>query len=194
MAESTSWTVNSIAAAATWQDGVTELAPDLLLLRARDDLPGVTPAMIDWFFAHLDRELYLRFHPTDHVHFAWLRGKRPDRYVGATHLTHQRYGGAGSLMRAAITFLEPEGLPDPRDTVVYASVHLVDEDGLEQSAEAARFVHVALPSDAGTELRSAWWLPVDATTDVEWITTGRLRHVHEEFGHLADFLPDVFRG
>jgi hypothetical protein len=193
MTNSTSWTISDIAAAETWEDGVTELAPGRLLLRARDDLPGVTPAMIDWFFAHLDRELYLRFHPTDHVHFAWLRGKQPGRYVGATHLTHQRYGGAGPLMRAAITFLEPER-PAEADTVVCASVHLVDEDGVEQSAEAARFVHVALASREGTELRSAWWLPVDATTDVEWITTGRLRHVHEEFGHLADLLPGVFRG
>jgi hypothetical protein len=189
---------DTLITAETWDDGVEELGPGRLLLRARDDLPGTTPAMFAWFFANLDRDLYLRFHPVDHDHFAWLRGKEPDRYVGATHLTHQRYGGAGPQMRAAITFVDPAerfadagALASANATAVCATVHLVDEDGREQEAEGPRFAHVALPRPWGTELRSAWWLPFDASTDREWITTGRLRHVHEEFGHLADFLPGL---
>jgi DAPG hydrolase-like protein len=183
--------------AETWEDGVTELSPQRLLLRARDDLPGVSPAMFAWFFAHLDRDLYLRFHPVDHEHFAWLRGKEPGRYVGATHLTHQRYGGTGPQMRAAITFREPAEVLDVAALAaagamaVCATVRLVGEDGREQDDEGPRFAHVALPRDWGTELRSVWWLPVDAGTDREWVTEGRLRHVHEEFGHLARFLPEV---
>lgn len=184
--------LDPLVSAETWEDGVEEPDAATLVVRARDDLPGVTPAMLAWFFAHLDRDLYLRFHPVDHEDFAWLRGKRPGTHVGATHLTHQRYGGAGPLMRAAITFAEPPGpLGEPGAVAICASVRFIGDDGAEAAEEAARFAHVALPRAWGTELRSAWWLAWDGTGDRERATSGRLRHVHEEFAHLAGFLPAV---
>jgi DAPG hydrolase PhiG domain len=124
----------------------------------------------------------------------------PGAYVGATHLTHQRYGGEGPLMRAAITFLEPSELFNAATlaehaigATVCASVRLVDEAGVEEPDEAVRFAHVALAHAWGTELRSAFWLTVTPATNVERATVGRLRHVHEEFAELAGFLPAVYR-
>jgi hypothetical protein len=186
-------TVDALLRTATWEDGVEEPDAATLVVKARDDLPGVTPAMLAWFFAHLDRDLYLRFHPVDHEDFAWLRGKRPGTHVGATHLTHQRYGGAGPLMRAAITFGEPPPTLGDSDAVaICASVRFIDEQGREAEDDAAGFAHVAVPRPWGTELRSIWQLAWDGTGDRERATAGRLRHVHEEFAHLAGFLPSVY--
>jgi hypothetical protein len=102
-------------------------------------------------------------------------------------------------MRAAITFLDPAELLDPArlaaagiTTTVCAAVRMVDEHGGEGPDVGLRFAHVAVPRDWGTELRSAWWLPVDDATDRAWITDDRLRHVHEEFAELARFLPEVY--
>src|SRR4051794_29781395 len=133
------------ATAAEWEDRVVELGPGRLLVAARDDLPDVTPAMVHWWFANMDRELYLRFHPVDHKEFAWVRGKEPGGYVGATHLTHQMYGGSEPLMRAEITFVPPA-----IDGAVSAEVRLEGADEVR-----TRFVHFPLARQFGTELRSA---------------------------------------
>jgi hypothetical protein len=186
--EQTPPAVERIAAAATWEDEVREPAPGAVELRARDDLEGVTPDMLVWFFGHLDRERYLRFHPTDHEDFAWVRGKRPGTHVGATHLTVQRYGGGDPVMRAEITFEAPPRLRDGGAEAICAVARAAGD-----GATIARFAHIALPRVWGTELRSAWWFtdPGDDAARVR-ATAGRLRHVHEEFAHLARFLPGLY--
>ena len=188
-----------LVVADAWEDHVEELGPGRLRVCTKDDLHGVAPEMLDWWFAHMDRELYLAFHPVDHKEFAWVRGKEPERFVGATHLTHQQYGGEGPLMRAEITFVPPDEAFDTETfaahdvgAVVCAEVNFIDEDGKVDPDVPVRFVHVAMRRNGGTELRSAWWIDVDENTDVERTTTGRLRHVHEEFGYLAGFLPQLY--
>lgn len=131
-------------------------------------LGGVTPQMLDWWFSHMERDTYLAFHPVDHEDFAWLRGTEPDRHVGATHLTHQRYGGVGPLMRAEISFIAPEEL---LDTATFAEHHV--------GAAICAIVHVR--GEDG-----------HARPEVAWLTTRRLQHVHEEFGYLEAFLPGIF--
>lgn len=190
---------NDIIRAATWADGFELVSPSRLTVWTVDELPNVTPPMLDWWFAHMDRAGYLDFHPVDHEEFAWVRGKEPDRYVGATHLTHQRYGGTGPLMRAEITFLAPDDRFDPAVAEAHgagftlsAVIHLLDEDGHPEPQAAGHFVHVGLARGYGTELRNCWWLTVDERSVVDRMTTGRFRHVHEEFGYLAEFLPDLY--
>jgi hypothetical protein len=188
-----------IITAAQWSDGYERLSPGRLRVQTLDALEGVTPAMLDWWFAHMDREGYMAFHPLDHKEFAWVRGKEPGRYVGATHLTHQQYGGHGPLMRAEITFREPAQRFDLALAAAHgvgftlsAVIHLLDDGGRPAPDPAGYFVHVGIARDYGTELRSCWWLHVDERSDIETMTTGRLRHVHEEFGYLAEFLPELY--
>jgi hypothetical protein len=190
---------NDIVTAADWSDHVEILSPTRLRVGTLDELHGVTPAMLDWWFAHMDRTGYLRFHPIDHEEFAWVDGKEPDRYVGATHLTHQRYGGSGPLMRAHITFLPPHERFDPgllerhgAGFALSAVIRLLDDDGWPLPEEAGRFVHIGIARDYGTELRNCWWLNSDTQGDLERATTARFRHVHEEFGYLAEFLPALY--
>jgi hypothetical protein len=191
---------NAVITAPEWSDHVEVISPSRLRVGTLDELRHVTPEMLDWWFAHMDRAGYMDFHPIDHEEFAWVRGKEPGRYVGATHLTHQRYGGSGPLMRAEITFLPPE---ERFDTALFerygvgfalsAVIHLLDELGQPEPDEAGHFIHIGIARDYGTELRNCWWLNTGDDSDYDRMTTARFRHVHEEFGYLAGFLPALYK-
>jgi DAPG hydrolase PhiG domain len=190
-----------VVTSAQWQDGIEVLAADRIRVAAVDRLGGVAPEMIDWWFGRMDGDTYHRFHPVDHQKFAWVRGKQPGRYVGATHLTYHCYGGPPSpVLRTEISFIPPGELLDtglfPAHDVgaaVCAVVHALDVEDRPQPGEVGRFLHVARRTGYGTELRSCWWLRVGEDTDLDLVTKGRLRHVHEEFAYLTGFLPQLYR-
>lgn len=189
----------AVIQAHTWADAITRVSPGRIRLDAVDPLPGVTPAMFAWWFANMDAETYQRFHPHDHRAFAWTRGKRPGSYVGATHLTYHQYGGVGAVLRTEITFVPPtEFFPAAAlgelgaGHALAAVVHPLDERDVPAPVSTGRFAHVVLPRPDGSELRSRWWLRVGPQTDIDLVTLGRLRHVHEEFAFLQDFLPDIY--
>jgi hypothetical protein len=190
-----------VVTAPSWRDEVEQLAPTEVRVAAVDELRGITPEMFEWWFANMDHDTYLRFHPHDHKAFAWTRGKEPGRYVGATHLTHHQYGGSGPVIRSEITFVEPATLYPPAALAALAGgcalvavVHYLDEQDRPLPAEAGRFTHVVLPRGRDSQLRSCWWLNVGPTSDLRLMTAGRLRHVHEEFGYLQGFLPALYAG
>jgi hypothetical protein len=190
---------DQIVTAPSWRDDFERLGPDRLFVTAIDVLVGVTPEMIKWWFENMNRELYLAFHPVDHKDFAWVEGKRPGAYVGATHLTRQLYGGEGPLMQAHITFIPPEEIFDVEQfaahdvgIVICAKVHFLDEHDRQLPSEAGRFAHVGVRRPYGTELRTAWWMNVGPDADLEWQTTRRFQHVHQEFACLASFLPGLY--
>ena len=75
--------------AAAIENGFALAADGAMIVAARTDLPGVTPAMIDWWFGwHSDSpDRYKLWHPLAHVHAAWLspppQGRRGRaRYMG----------------------------------------------------------------------------------------------------------------
>jgi hypothetical protein len=191
--------INDVITAPEWSDSIEEPSVSTMTVRAVDHLDGIEPEMIEWWFTNMDAELYFQFHPCDHKKFAWTRNKTSETHVGATHLTYHQYGGGDKLLRSEITFMEPAEFFD--DTLyekydvgmaLFAIVHMVDENDVPEAEEAGRFVHVAIKRDYGTELRSCWWLNVNAQSDKELMSVGRLRHVHEEFGYLQGFLRSLF--
>jgi hypothetical protein len=189
----------SVIQSAAWADAVVDEAPDRIRVDALDELRGITVPMFVWWFANMDAGSYQRFHPYDHSNFAWTRGKVPGTYVGATHRTHHRYGGTGTVLRSEISFVPPgEYFPDDALAALdgghaLAAVAVpLDEENRPGPAPNGRFVHVVLPRPYGCELRSRWWLTVGTGTDRELVTVGRLRHVHEEFGFLQGFLPAMY--
>jgi hypothetical protein len=106
--------------AAALEDGFALTADGAMIVAARTDMPGVTPAMIDWWFGwHSDSpERYKLWHPLAHVHAVWLSPPPPGthgraRYVGHTSIVDEYIGG--TLIRAAIRFVEPArlGFTDP---------------------------------------------------------------------------------
>lgn len=183
----------------TWSDAVDRRTDTDVRVSTVDTLRGISPAMFGWWFANITAATYQDFHPRDHAAFAWTRGKRPGEYVGATHRTHHRYGGTGPILRSEITFVLPRELFPAAALdqlggghALAAVVHPLDENDIPLPEQSARFVHVALPRPYGSELRCRWWLTVTPDTDLELATTGRIRHVHEEFGYLQGFLPALY--
>jgi hypothetical protein len=189
----------AVIEAAHWSDGVERRGPADVRVRTVDHLHGISPEMFAWWFANMTAGTYHDFHPADHAAFAWTRGKRPGGYVGATHRTHHRYGGADPVLRSEITFVPPETM-FPAGALarldgghaLAAVTHALDEHDVPLAEESGRFVHVVLPREDGSELRAQWWLTVTPDTDLDLVTTGRIRHVHEEFGYLQGFLPALF--
>lgn len=182
-----------------WSDDVAEVSSSLIQVSSLDHLPGITPEMFSWWFANMDKELYFKFHPHDHKDFAWTRGKRPNEYVGATHMTHHQYSGVGPIVRSEISFVEPatmfssSALTSLDDGVALsADVHMLDELNVPSTEQAGRFAHVGIRRESGLELRCRWWLKFGPDSDFDLMTTKRLAHVHSEFACLVEFLPDLY--
>lgn len=190
---------NDLMAPGNDKDLIEHLPGDVVRVQIVDHLEGITPAMYEWWFGHMEHDTYMQWHPRDHKEFAWVSGWEPGRFVGATHSTRQTLGGGGAAMRANITFV-PRALwfdwrrfaPAGVGVVVCAVVHMHDQQGEPQPQEAARFVHLGIERDYGTELRSSFWLNITPDSDVERITVGRTRHVHEECEFLCGFLPRLY--
>jgi hypothetical protein len=201
------------------ENGFTLTADGGLVVAARTDLPGVTPAMIDWWFGwHSDSpERYKLWHPLAHVHAAWLSPPPPEsqgraRYVGATSIVDEYIGSA--LLRASIRFLPPArlGFTDPslddpeQATIVCARTGLGDAP-----VDVGYLVHHVRRTTGGSEMRSRFWIggPHVAGRDsvpgtlmaraaglfmrpTEADARALMVHCAEEMQHLAQFLPALY--
>lgn len=186
----------------------------------RTEMPGVSPAMIDWWFGWhgCEAQRYKLWHPRAHVHAQWGDAEPPGaqgraRYVGRTSFVDEYVGSP--MTHATIRFLPPEELgldarelADPeRATAVCARIGI-----LHPSVEAGFLIHHVRRTDAGSEMRSRFWLggphaaarsasPIDeavvalarrfmkptAATGYELLV-----HCSQEMSHLASFLPALY--
>jgi hypothetical protein len=210
---------NLFGTAPVLEDGFALASDGAMRVAARTDLPGVTPAMIDWWFGwHSDSpERYKLWHPQAHVHAAWLsppavgtRGRA--RYVGCTSLVDEFIGG--NLIRAAIGFVNPRtlgftapSLDDPHTaTIVCARTGLGDFP-----IDVGYLAHHVRRTAAGSEMRSRFWIggpyaagrsPLGAVMarvaqlvmrPTEADARALFVHCAEEMQHLASFLPALYR-
>ncbi len=210
---------NLFGSAPVLEDGFALTTDGAMHVTARTDMPGVTPAMIDWWFGwHSDSpERYKLWHPQAHVHAAWLapppagsRGRA--RYVGNTAIVDEYIGG--NLIRAAIRFVNPEtlGFTDPsldnpeQATIVCARTGLGDFP-----IDVGYLAHQVRRTATGSEMRSRFWIggryatgrggPVVAVLaragrlvmrPTEADARALFVHCAEEMQHLASFLPGIF--
>jgi hypothetical protein len=205
--------------ASATENGFVLTADGAIVVAARTDLPGVTPAMIDWWFGwHSDSpERYKLWHPLAHVHAAWLSPPPPGsrgraRYVGATSIVDEYIGSA--LLRAAIRFVPPAslGFADPslddpeHGTIVCARTGLGDVP-----IDVGYLVHHVRRTAGGSEMRSRFWIGSryaagrDSVLGTVMARAARrlmrpaepdaralLVHCAEEMQHLAQFLPALY--
>lgn len=169
-----------------------------------DIIKGVTPAMLAWWFAHLEGDIeiggkrhnrYRVWHPRDHVrnHYAW---RRPDGTIGPG---------------AAIALKEVLGR-NPRYVVdVVTEIEKLDEEGFIHNPRAhglkgfARMEYKFTAVPGGTLYenclifgKQAWWfrfvrpllepLVFPAGQGEAW-----LLHNIEEVGAFENFLPGLYR-
>lgn len=191
-----------------------------LRVALRTPMPGVTPAMVDWWFGwHSDSpERYKLWHPRAHVHAEWLRPPPPGsegraRYVGQTSIVDEYVGG--ELGRFAVQFVAPESLGFDagrlREDVATA---VCARAGLTHlPIDAGYLVHEVLAVPGGSEMRSYFWLggryagargggplgalAISLARRVLRPTEGDARalftHCAEEMAHLVTFLPALYR-
>jgi hypothetical protein len=201
------------------EDGFALTADGAMYLAVRTDMPGVTPAMIDWWFGwHSDSpNRYKLWHPHAHVHATWLappasgtRGRM--RYVGQTSIVDEYIGS--NLIRAAIRFVPPKTLgftdatlDDPEiATIVCARTGLGD-----LPIEVGYLAHHVRRTATGSQMRSRFWIggpyaagrsgPLGAVMaratrllmrPSEADARALLVHCAEEMQHLASFLPALY--
>jgi hypothetical protein len=197
------------------EDGFVLLPDGGMRVSVRTALPGVTPAMIDWWFGWHgdDAAKYKLWHPQAHVHVGWRdppRVKASGRalYVGQTSIVDEYIGS--DLIRGSIRFIRPAELGfvdrrldnDREATIVCARIGLGDAP-----IEVGYLAHHVRRVPGGSEMRSRFWmggshvagrnlagnLAAAVAKRVLTLTEADARallvHCAQEMPHLASFLP-----
>ena len=162
------------------------------------DCPGCTPEMFEWWFGWMEyeNERYQVWHPMDH--FAARREPdmrdHPDpkyRYVGTTGIVDE-WIGPGEMLKIAITFDEPSEVGFSQEELDAKGLwvvvlHIVERETGRSFCD--RNVYVAYPTPTGVLLKLRFWLNKDVPEDV----ARKLQlHSSNEYGHLAEFLPQIY--
>lgn len=210
---------NLFGGAPVLENGFALTAEGAMHVTARTDMPGVTPAMIDWWFGwHSDSpERYKLWHPHAHVHAMWqspppagTRGRA--RYVGYTSIVDEYIGS--SLIRAAIRFVDPKslGFVDPSLDDPEQATIVSRRTGLgDFSIDVGYLAHHVRRTASGSEMRSRFWIggpyaagrggPLGAVlaraarlvmAPTEADARALFVHCAEEMQHLASFLPALY--
>lgn len=200
------------------ETGYTVCANGAVHIAVLTRMPGVTPAMWDWWFAWHGSEAqrYKLWHPGAHVHVGWQDGRGElDHYVGRVSQVVE-YVGA-QLLRVAVRFVAPGmlGLDETRlrsggETAICARVGMAIGP---VAADSGWLLHHIRPVPGGAEMRSRFWLAGPNARVMGWDGTaggwlgnvaGKLlsppRHqvtellVHDaqEMQHLAAILPRLY--
>ena len=199
-------------------DGVRRAADGTALVLCTTALPGVTPAMIDWWFGwHLpDSERYKLWHPEAHLRCRVKEDRSAladdrARYVGNVSYVDEYIGT--SLERLAIAFHDPAdfGFHD-LDARGATAICARTSDRVLVS-EGGALVHLVLPTEEGAVMHSAFWLgrirnrlPVVGGVVSRVVNRRALRervisdrfllalfqHCAEEMNHLGKFLPRAY--
>lgn len=171
-------------------------------------MPGVTAAMIDWWFGWIHTtEQYKLWHPTDHVFSDW-EGPRNNNseYVGGHHLVHEYF--AGVLNKLKISFKDPSEYfgqswkehlqANNYGTAICARVGNWDPE--TGSVEYhGHLIHLIKNELHGCRMRSRFWLGAieGQSTNIGdkvpgFMGVGLLKHATEEMAILASILPALY--
>ncbi len=198
-------------------DGVVRAPDGRVRVLCCTDLPGVEPAMIDWWFGwHLPSSArYRLWHPAAHVkavvredRSARVQGR--ERYIGNESYVDEYIGR--SLKRLTIAFVEPAlfgfdaASPDAVTICATTSDRLLGGQG-------GCLVHHVVRTPGGAQMRSGFWLgevrhsiplidrglggllnssPVRRLIVPDRMALDLLQHCGEEMNHLARFLPGLY--
>jgi len=183
-------------------------------VQAHTDMPGVTPAMVRWWFADYMQttEHYQRWHPKAHVWMDW-ENKIPGKVIGASHLVHEYLGT--TLHKLRIQFIEPSHIlghiPAHSDRFIIAA----KAGELERPINLTTMCHIVSATRNGAEMRSVFWMghvskrkgnenvksPINRLANTRIMRNLLIKHsfaedlmTHclEEMSILAGFLPELY--
>jgi len=180
-------------------------------------MPGVTPAMWDWWFGWHGSEAqrYKLWHPRAHIHSAWADGRSDlNHYIGRTSQVVEYVGH--ELLTLTIRFVAPAilGLDEAR-LKRQGEVAICARGGIAGTPmETGWLIHHLRPVEGGCEMRSRFWLgghnvrprgrdnalgrliggvaaklnPLKASQAGELLV-----HCAQEMSHLASVLPELYQ-
>ena len=190
--------------------GRERLEDQRLRVTVRSTVPGCSAEMIHWWMGYMRTPAdYRLWHPEDHEWMDWDEDYAPGRYVGASHLVHERIGG--QLQKLRIHFLDArEVLVDPSLSVDLA---LCARTGmLRRPLDVGWLVHLVRDVRDGCEVWSRFWLGDVGARDARYAASAWLanrgvmrrrlapdhlgedleRHCREEMQNFAGFLPELW--
>ena len=181
------------------------------------DMPGVTPAMWDWWFGWHGSEAqrYRLWHPKAHVNVGWKDGRDDlSHYVG--RISHiEEYIGSESI-KGAICFVPPSRLgldeqllADRGEVAICARIALPNTP-----IKAGWLLHHVRPVEGGAQMRQRMWFggnnvsigdnpgPIGKALGFMLKQVQKhmlpnpaemLTHAAQEMAHLAVFLPELYQ-
>ena len=198
------------------ENGVTISPEGAFRVFVRTDMPGVTPAMWDWWFAWHGSEAqrYKLWHPRAHMHVAWADGRSDlQHYVGRTSHVVEYVGN--QKLNLDIRFVPPASLGLDEERLKRDGEVAICARGSMAGTpmETAWLIHHVRPVPGGSEMRSRFWLaganirprgmpgamgaligrvaakfaPLTDNMAMELLV-----HCAQEMNHLAGILPDLF--
>lgn len=200
---------------ASFENGYT-IAPDgSIKVAARTEMPGVTPAMWEWWFgwhSSLDQR-YKLWHPKAHLRARWADGRADVAYVGRTSIIREYVGP--HVLDAAIQFQSPLEFGFSNEAIGQAeqAVYICAKIGHPNlPVDYGYLVHQVRATKNGAEMRSRFCLGgryislrhkgkvAEMATEIvkklrslpENFAQHLLRHCAEEMRHLAGILPTLY--
>ncbi len=155
------------------ETGYARIPDGMLYVAVRHELPGVSCAMINWWFAwHGTDERYQLWHPKDHKRARW-KGPGPGgdpaesyAFVGHTSLVEESLNG-GPVLPLVIRFRGPEDFFPPgawsrfvnsRPSGSRPLAVCARSGSLSPPMEAGHLVHLVTDTAEGCVMRSRFWL------------------------------------
>ena len=201
-------------------DAVNRNADGVLVVACLTQMPGVTPAMWDWWFGWhgVSAERYRLWHPREHVgtKVSEIRGPSRDlkaRYFGVTSYLEE-YIGDRDLQKLSVAFRRPREFGLDATALTRQGTAICARGGFpDKFVETAYLVHFVRATSGGSEMLSRFWLGYvnsKITLVGGLISTAMnkrdariknipdrfglnlLRHCSEEMGHLASILPALY--
>jgi succinate dehydrogenase/fumarate reductase flavoprotein subunit len=149
-----------------------------------DELVGVTPEMIDWWWVNMEKG-YPLWEPNDHKSFVWEVPPPVGGYLGAIQIAEEKMGPMPP-MKIRIRWDDAESCPIPR---IYE--HAIVAAGVDpQGKVGAMILHEWEKSPRGTRMRSTMRFPGPVPPGFAeiWKT-----HDRAEVSTFPKFLPDLYR-
>jgi succinate dehydrogenase / fumarate reductase flavoprotein subunit len=162
--------------------GQTIAVPDAVV--DHDELVGVTPEMIDWWWVNMEKG-YPLWEPNDHKSFVWEVPPPLGGYLGAIQIAEEKMGPMPP-MKIRIRWDDPDGCPIPR-----TYEHAIVASGVDPEGKVgAMILHEWEKSPRGTRMRSTMRFlgPVPPALPEIW-----KKHDRAEVSTFPKFLPDLYR-
>ncbi len=162
--------------------GRAAVVPDAVV--EHDELVGVTPEMIDWWWVNMEKG-YPLWEPNDHKSFVWEVPPPVGGYLGAIQIAEEKMGPMPP-MKIRIRWDDPDSCPIPR-----TYEHAIVASGINPEGEVqAMILHEYEKSPRGTKMRSTMRFlgPVPPNLPEIW-----KKHDRAEVSTFPNFLPDLYR-